>query len=247
MNNELTTRQFWLNYWESKTGLVFKVSEQYPFIKLIAQIAQQNQAKTLLEIGGFPGYFSVWTQLNLGLKATLLDYVVHLPILNQLEQANGLPVNTIGVIETDLFTYQSTQKYDLVVSNGLIEHFQNTTEIIQKHAEQLADGGVLLITLPNFKSLNGWFQQQFDPENYAKHHIACMDLALLSNIAQQLGLRNIKVQYNGGFMLWFENEEQRPFLGKLLKKIIWLPLKIISKFIPENKYLSPYIILQAQK
>jgi hypothetical protein len=130
---------------------------------------------------------------------------------------------------------------------GLIEHFQDTQEIIQKHSEQLANGGVLLITLPNFKAINGWFQQQFDPENYAKHNIACMDLALLATIARRLGLSNIEVGYHGGFMLWFENENQRPLLGRLLKKMIWLPLKIVSKLIPQNKWLSPYIVLTAQK
>jgi predicted O-methyltransferase YrrM len=118
MNNELTTRQFWLDYWESKTGLIFKVSDQYPFVGLIARLVNQNQSKTFLEIGGFPGYFSVWAKLNLGLEATLLDYVVHLPILNALEEANGLAAHSIEVIETDLFTYQSDKKYDFVVSNG---------------------------------------------------------------------------------------------------------------------------------
>ncbi len=248
MNNELTTRQFWLDYWQSKTGLVFEVSNQYPFVALIAQIAQQNTAQNLLEIGGFPGYFSVWATKHLGLESTLLDYVVHKPILNALEQANGLEINKIGVIEADLFDYTPVKLYDIVVSNGLIEHFENTTEIIKKHTEQLATDGALLITLPNFRGLNGWFQKQFDPENYAKHNINCMDLELLANIAQNLGLKNIKTYYHGGFMLWFENEAQRPFLGKLLKKILWLPLKIVSKITKiETRFLSPYIILSAQK
>ena len=214
----------------------------------MAQLVKQNNSKNLLEIGGFPGYFSVWAKRKLGIEATLLDYVIHPKILQELETANHLEPNTIGVIETDLFAYQSEQKYDLVVSNGLIEHFQDTKNIIQKHAEQLTTGGVLLITLPNFKSLNGWFQKTFDKENYDKHNISCMDLDLLKTLCQALGLQNIEARYDGKFMLWFERENEKPLLGRILKKILWLPLKVLTKIIPiETKMLSPYIVLTAKK
>ena len=248
MNNELTTRQFWLDYWESKDGLVFEVGNNYPFIQLLESFAKRNNAKNMLEIGGFPGYYSVWAKRYVGLETTLLDFVVHTKILNQLEVANQLEIGSVEVIEADLFKYQSEEKYDLVVSNGLIEHFLDTKEIIQKHVEQLSPRGTLLITLPNFKSLNGWFQKRFDKENYDKHNIACMDLELLKNVCQALGLKNVESRYDGKFMLWFENENQRPILGQMLKKILWLPIKIFFKIIPiETKAFSPYIILIAQK
>ena len=248
MNNELTTRQFWLDYWESKDGLVFEVENNYPFIQLLARFIKQNNAKNMLEIGGFPGYYSVWAKRHLGLNTTLLDFVVHPKILNQLEVVNQLETGSVDVIEADLFNYQTEKKYDLVVSNGLIEHFLDTKEIIQKHIEQLSPQGTLLITLPNFKSLNGWFQEVFDKENYDKHNISCMDLKLLKNICQDLSLKNIEVRYDGRFMLWFENKNQRPIVGRILKKILWLPFKVFFKIIPiETKAFSPYIVLAAQK
>ncbi len=248
MNNELTTRQFWLDYWESKDGLVFEVPDNYPFVQLLAQLSKQNNSKNLLEIGGFPGYFSVWAKRYLQLNTTLLDFVVHHKILNELEKANQLKTGSVDVVEADLFNYQPQSHYDLVVSNGLIEHFLDTKEIIQKHVEQLNSGGVLLITLPNFKSLNGWFQKTFDKENYDKHNINCMDLSLLEGICQQLGLSNIHTRYDGRFMLWFERENEKPFFVRILKKIVWLPLKVFFKIIPiETKFFSPYIIVTAKK
>lgn len=247
MNNELTTRQFWLNYWESKHDLVFEVKDNYPFVQLLENLCKKNKVHTLLEIGGFPGYFSVWAKRHLKLEVTLLDYVVHHKILNDLEVSNSIPENSVTVIETDLFLFQSEKKYDLVISNGLIEHFQDTKTIIQKHVEQLDNDGILLITLPNFKSLNGWFQKTFDKENYNKHNIACMDLDFLKIVCYQLGLTNIEARYDGRFMLWFENENEKPLSGRLLKKILWLPLKIIFKIIPiETKVFSPYIIVTAK-
>lgn len=248
MNNELTSRQFWLDYWESKEGLVFEVPNNYPFVGLLEKLVKQNNSKTLLEIGGFPGYFSVWAKRHLQLNATLLDFVVHTKILNELETANNLKTGSIEVIEVDLFNYTPQKKYDLVVSNGLIEHFFDTKNIIQKHVEQLNSGGILLITLPNFKSLNGWFQKTFDLENYEKHNINCMDLDLLHNACQGLGLTEIQTRYDGKFMLWFERENDKPLWVRLLKKVIWLPLKVFFKIIPlDTKAFSPYIIVTAKK
>ena len=87
-----------------------------------------------------------------------------------------------------------------------------------------------------------------DKENYDKHNISCMDLKLLKNICQDLSLKNIEVRYDGRFMLWFENENQRPIVGRILKKILWLPFKVFFKIIPiETKAFSPYIVLAAQK
>ncbi|MGL4629816.1 MAG: class I SAM-dependent methyltransferase [Leadbetterella sp.] len=247
MNDQLTTRQFWLDYWESKEGLVFKVPNTYPFLDSLERLIKQDDYKTLLEIGGFPGYFSVWVKRNLGVEATLLDFVVHTKILNELEIANQLNYGEVEVIEADLFHYNSQKKYDLVISNGLIEHFLDTQNIILKHVEQLKSGGTLLITLPNFKSLNGWFQKVFDKENYNKHNIECMDLNLLRKACQSLGLTQIDVQYNGRFMLWFERENEKPFWIRCFKKAVWLPLKVFFKVVPiETKFFSPYIIITAK-
>lgn len=248
MNNQLTTRQFWVDYWQSKSNLVFEVFNNYPFIKLLGSIIEKNKSETLLEIGGFPGYFSVWAQKSFPLKSTLFDYVVIPKIINELEIKNGLNANSINIIEGDLFNFKNDKKYDIVISNGLIEHFNDTKNIIENHVVHLTENGVLIITLPNFKSLNGWFQKTFDHENYVKHNINCMELNLLENICKELNLTNIQVKYDGKFMIWLENELEKPLLVRLLKFLIWLPLKITFKIIPiESQYFSPYIVITAKK
>jgi hypothetical protein len=103
--NGLTDKEFWLNYWESKTGLVFSIPDNYPFLSLLKKLVTKNQVKSLLEIGGFPGYYSVWAHKNLKIKTDLLDFVIHPEILYQLEKANQLPENSIGTVEADLFNY----------------------------------------------------------------------------------------------------------------------------------------------
>ena len=248
MSNLLTDRDFWVKYWESKTDLSVVIPENYLFHRQLADIVNKEKVKNAIELGGFPGYYAVFLKKYLKLDVTLLDYFVHQPITEQLLKANGLVANDIKIIETDLFKYQPEQQYDLVLSCGLIEHFLDTEDIIKRHIAFLKPGGTLFITLPNFRSVNGWFQRKFDKENYDKHNIDCMDPALLAEICEKAGLKEVKSAYFGHFSIWLENEKQRPLLLRLFKKIIWLKGKVLTKIIPfESKGLSPYIILTAKK
>ncbi len=244
----LTDREFWIDYWENKKNLVFRVPRNFVLTNFLIDIIKQGTIKSTLEIGGFPGHYTVYLKKYLNVEASLLDYVIHPGIISELLQTNDLKQEDIGVIEADLFNFQSPKKYDLVFSNGLIEHFDDTKLVIEKHVELMNNSGKLFISLPNFRGINGWFQRKFDNENYLKHNIDCMDIQRLQEICEQLQLKNIQVFYDGVFMVWLENESVQPFLVKLLKKIVWVFGKIWSKLFPQkNRMMSPYIVILAEK
>lgn len=248
MSNLLTDRDFWVKYWESKTDLSVVIPENYLFHRQLADIVHENGVKTAIELGGFPGYYAVFLKKYQNLDVTLLDYFVHAPITQELLAANGLKEDSIKIIETDLFKYTTVEQFDLVLSCGLIEHFNDTADIINRHIAFVKPGGTLFITLPNFKAVNGWFQKQFDKDNYDKHNIHCMDPDLLAKICTDAGLEVIQSRYFGRFSLWLENEKQKSFAVQLLKKSLWLTGKLFTKvFAFDSKLLSPYIILEAKK
>ena len=248
MDNLLTDRAFWVNYWERKKGLSVNVPADYLFHKELARIIQERGVQTAIELGGFPGYYAVFLRKYFKLDVTLLDYFIHQPITTALLEANGLNSDDVKVVETDLFKHTPERLYDLVLSCGLIEHFVDTADIINRHIQFLKPGGTLFITLPNFKALNGWFQQQFDPENYKIHNINCMDPELLANICKDAGLEVLNAQYFGNFSIWLEDEQNKPMHVRLFKKLVWTAGKVFTKLVPFNsKQLSPYIILEARK
>lgn len=248
MSNLLTDRDFWVKYWESKTDLSVVIPENYLFHRQLTELTVKNNIKTAIELGGFPGYYAVFLRKYLKLEATLLDYFVHPPITEQLLRVNGLGKNDIHIIETDLFSYVPERQYDLVLSCGLIEHFNDTADIINRHVAFVRPGGSLFITLPNFKALNGWFQKNFDKANYDKHNIDCMDPALLAQICTDAGLEVAQSRYFGRFSVWLENEREKSAGVRWFKKAVWLSGKVFSKLFPfDSKQLSPYIILEAKK
>jgi SAM-dependent methyltransferase len=248
MANLLTDRAFWVNYWESKKGLAIQLPANYLFHKQLADIIRKDKVKTAIELGGFPGYYAVFLKKYFQLDVTLLDYFVHPPVVHELLAKNSLTEKDIHIIETDLFNYTPEKQYDLVLSCGLIEHFNDTADIISRHIAFVKPGGTLFITLPNFKAVNGWFQRSFDRENYDKHNIDSMDPAMLKSICEQAGLKEVNSGYFGRFSVWLENEDQRSAGVRLFKKAVWLAGKVFTKIIPfESKNLSPYIILVAKK
>ncbi|NCD70412.1 class I SAM-dependent methyltransferase [Mucilaginibacter agri] len=248
MSNELTDRKFWANYWESKKGLAFKVPANYTFHKLFKDTLQQNKIKTAIELGGFPGYYAIFLKKYFGLDTTLFDFYIHKPTLTEVLAANELTEQDIKVIEGDLFQYQPEELYDLVLSAGLIEHFNDTKDIIARHVNFLKPGGTLFITLPNFTGVNGWVQRKYDAENYSKHNISSMDPKLLADCCKALGLKDVKSYYYGRYSIWLENKAQQPGSVKAFFKLLWLTGKVITKVIPiESKLMSPYIVVTATK
>ncbi len=246
MSNELTDRNFWANYWETKTGLAVEVPANYTFHRLFKDLLSSKGSRTAIELGGFPGYYAIFLKKYFGLDTSLFDFYVHQPILKEVLAANQLKEDDIKVIEGDLFTYQPEEKYDLVLSCGLIEHFNDTKDVIARHLPFLKPGGTLFITLPNFTGVNGWVQRSYDMDNYNKHNISSMDPAKLAQYCKELGLKEVSSFYYGHLSIWLENKAQQSTLTKAFLKTIWTAGKIFTKIIPiESKALSPYIVVKA--
>jgi SAM-dependent methyltransferase len=248
MEQNLTDRNFWKAFWESKKDLIFSIKPDYYFGGIMAKLIADKGVKTAIELGGFPGYYATYLKKYQHLDTTLFDYYIDEDIINRLLEKNGLKPGDIHIIESDLFTYQTQQLYDMVLSFGLIEHFSNTKDIISRHLQFLKPGGVLFITLPNFKGVNGWIQRKFDRSNYDKHYIESMNLQLLAQTCRELGLTEVESFYHGKFSVWLENRAEQNGLVKGLVKTIWLAGKMVTKILPiETKVFSPYIVLKAIK
>ncbi|HEY5327569.1 MAG TPA: methyltransferase domain-containing protein [Mucilaginibacter sp.] len=247
MEQNLTDRSFWQSFWESKKDIIFYIKPDYVFGDKLAKLIAEKHIKTAIELGGFPGYYAAYLKKYQHLDTTLFDYFIHQGLINQLLEKNGLKPGDISIIEADLFTYHPEKLYDLVLSFGFIEHFNDTKAIIATHLQFLKPGGVLFITLPNFKGVNGWIQRTFDRDNYDKHNISSMDPKLLAEYCRELGLTEVESYYHGKFTVWLENKSQQGGLVKAFVKTVWLFVKSAKIFPFGNKALSPYIVVKGVK
>lgn len=235
----LSTHDDWEKHWKNfRAGNI----EFIRFDDLVNDLPHQG---TFIEVGGFPGLYSVYFYKKLGLQPTLIDFVVKKEIINSVEKGNGVPENTIEVIPGDFFNYQSEKKYDVVFSWGFIEHFKDIDLVIRKHTDLLKPGGSLLIGLPNLRGIPGWYTRIVDPEAIRIHNLECMDSEFLNKTCEALPLTDVKVFYWGKPKVWL-NASSR-FDNRAGRFITWLINLFLNRIPLRNKTFSPHIIIKARK
>jgi SAM-dependent methyltransferase len=245
----LTEKEDWIKYWKSKPQVISEINKNQPFFEIIKAILDNNKEySSVIELGGFPGNYSVLFKKYFNLDVTLIDQFIDEEIITNLLIKNGLKKGDVHIVEGDIFCYEPENKYDMVCSVGLVEHFMDTENIISHHVKLLKPGGTLLIAIPNFRGLNGLIQRIFDRENLRKHNLNSMKLKVLINAAKKNELKDIKVKYKFKFGIWLENANER---ADYIKAILYL-IRLFGKFIrivyPFNSRLfSTYIILTGKK
>lgn len=249
--NQLTEKEFWTNYWDAKRDeIIVEVPVNDPLNQKMDEIIGQKQINSAVELGGFPGTYSIYLKKKHNLDTTVLDYFIEPGLFKDLMSKNNLKESDISLVEMDLLSKEMlvSKRYDLVFSLGLIEHFKDTANIIEKHLQFINQGKELLIIIPNFRGINGWVQKMFDMENYKVHNIECMDPAYLKKVSEELGLVDVESYYYGKFSTWLENKKELSLLKRFAFKVVWVFGKVLNlAFTKPGKNLSSYIVLRGTK
>lgn len=155
----------------------------------------------------------------------------------------------------DLFSAPENLRnnYDLVFSNGVAEHFDDTASCIRGCADFAKQGGYILTTVPNMKGIIGVIQKYLDRRIYDVH--VPLNIRDLKSAHEKAGLHIIEAGYFVSLNLYVLNDEKyrKHFWYPLLRaafvlptKTVWLLEKMGLK-IPPSSFLSPYIYVIAKK
>jgi hypothetical protein len=248
--NTLTTQETWEKYWQNKTPI--EVGEKYAFYDIFQNISSKLKTGShSIELGGFPGYFSVYLKKYCKLNVTLLDYYYSHSFFSKMLSLNKMANDDIEVLKEDIFSYNSVVKYDFVFSCGLIEHFYDLNGILKEHIKFVNEAGIVLIIVPNFLGINGLIQKYFDPQNLSIHNLEAMNLNLIKESLIKLGLAEIDSGYYPSFQVWVEGLQNKGFFINILIRImnrVIMPLLsiLIGK---KNKFISnsTYWVFQKNK
>jgi 2-polyprenyl-3-methyl-5-hydroxy-6-metoxy-1,4-benzoquinol methylase len=202
--NNLTTADSWSERWDAH-----KQRERHPvwlwsclrnrratihankWAKLIART--RTEPSNLLEIGCAPGM--VLEQIHLALPKTKLHGIDYSPCGIESTQRR---LHEIGCDATvhfgDAMNIELDARYDIVLSAGLIEHFENPSDIISRHVALCQPGGWVLITVPNYAKAPAHFvYQKCDPVNLATHNLLTMNQKALHRLLADAGLVDVSV------------------------------------------------------
>jgi len=150
-----------------------------------------------LEIGCAPGKMLSWVAAVLGAEVSGLDYSE--PGVRVARRLFGELGLVADIRNEDVFsTTFAERSFDVVYSAGVIEHFEDPSQIVRIHAELLKPGGVALITVPN---LRGFYGRWASPETLAIHNLDIMTPEALRWLAPQDLSKSVEAFRHGRFTL----------------------------------------------
>lgn len=215
-----------------------------------------TKGKKLLEIGCANSQWLSYFDKEFGFNVSGLDYSE-----DGCAKAGRILANE-GVrgeiICSDFFTPPDnmTDRFDVIVSFGVVEHFQDTAQCISAFSRFLKPGGLIITNIPNLSSssLNGFLQKRvFDRKIYDIH--VPLSAPMLEKAHKQAGLTIVACDYFICFNLGILNMERwrgsflfNPLVRMQVRitKSIWVMNNYIP-ILPVNRITAPYIMCIAQK
>ncbi len=244
MQERLTDQTYWETYYQeasTQKEVMMKIGDAYAKVWDIWIKSCRKKPETVLEIGAYPGRYIGYFGNKFDLKPTGLDFNSD---RNKIEETmKVMEVDDYEYIQADLFDYTPHKKYDLVFSNGFIEHFDEYQKVLDKHVDYLCPDGSLLVIIPNKRFLRKWYGLLLDRKNLRLHNLNCMNFQTFETFAQKNNLKIELLQYSGGFAYTVHEP-----LNNIFKRILYGMVSRLSKRLKPwierhpSKYWSSLII-----
>lgn len=271
MKRDLAGKDHWNAIWNGlshepyrdvfSAGLFHRI-RKYPFIHLMNTIESHlknrlHPGSTMIEIGCGGSQWLPAFAKRFGFEVNGIDYSEEgcASARAILDQA-GVQGR---IIQADLFAPPADleEKFDLVMSFGVLEHFPETAECLAAMSRYMKPSGKMVTVIPNMTGMAGWLQKIIDHTVHAMHvpltreevveaHRYC-DLEILFcdySLLLHLGVVNMNRLKGHPAMrsLWYAI-----ISANLLIQTVNMGLSKGLDMHPRSPFTSPYIVCIAQK
>lgn len=267
-NIDLAGKSFWESQWsESGATLPINVSndglrnyQRRKFHERFQEIfaGLETRDKQLLELGCA---YSVWLPYfanEFGFKVSGLDYS---ETGCAVERQLLIEMNTEGeIICADFFAppQECLEKYDVLVSFGVAEHFTDTAGCLRAFSQFLKPGGIIYTLIPNMVGILGPIAKIINRPFYDLHML--LSAENLAEAHRQAGFAKVQSNYfmsvNFGVLNNFTGIEKGSVKWALNKAILYGLLGATAftwliegkvKDLKPNQTFSPYIVCTGYK
>ncbi len=197
----------------------------------------------LLDIGcSFGGFIK--TALQMGYDAEGVDISQYVIKENQKD-----PILRNRVYQSDLLSFSSKKKYDIITLIEVLEHLPEPDKIFQKLSELLTENGLLIIQTANFDGLQAKLQKQ-KYHYYLPGHIFYYSKSNLIPILKKYDFKTFISFHGVDFGLLPKLKKMRGFIQdpleyyKFMKAILY---HLLSKIYFKNFSLTSSFVLYAFK
>lgn len=211
----------------------------------------------LVEIGSAPGHTLLGLHYRFGYDPFGVEYTPNGVEINR-RAFTEAGLDPAQVIHADFFADEFQQRYregfDVVFSNGFIEHFTDVKQVVRQHVNLLRPGGRLVIVIPNLRGLNWALTSFFHREVLAVHNLTIMDQSVFEGLFDGMGLRQLSCGYLGIFTCKLQNTAPNSWKRYLLALAcrLELPFEVMFRLVfrrwhPRAWWCSPYLVYVGEK
>jgi 2-polyprenyl-3-methyl-5-hydroxy-6-metoxy-1,4-benzoquinol methylase len=204
---------------------------------------------TVLEVGACPGTHLLAIAQSHGYKPVALDYISEVHRLP--EEFRKFGIDNLEVIEADFLKMETDRRFNIVMSFGFLEHFENPSDILRRHWNLVAPGGFLFVGVPIFGPLQMLLRRfVLTPEKLAwtlgAHNQEIMNLKTLRNLCAAMPDCSTVVfaSHVREMEMWFSpsNSYVRP--GRAWFLYLWKICALLPKWLHVSSGLfSPYALV----
>jgi SAM-dependent methyltransferase len=182
------------------------------------------RGRKAVEIGSAPGHFMVKLADAFGIEPFGVEYTTAGARANR-EVFAAAGYDPAGVIEADVLSaeFQSAHRaaFDVVLSRGFIEHFEDPYPAVQAHLELLKPGGLLIVMVPNLRGVYYPWTWLFNRPQIALHNVNIMRLDAFRGLFERAGVPALHCRHHGTFTFWlFTAEPPAPVMRHVLRVLV---------------------------
>jgi SAM-dependent methyltransferase len=237
---DVAGRQFWESTWSTAKPEIYP-GPIFHFAPLMERYLPKKKGLRLIELGAVPGNHLVYFSKEFGYRVCALDYLADMSVVRETFAING--VSDFEIVNRDLFEFFPSEKFDVVFSIGLVEHFEDWRAIWNKHVDLLKPGGFLVIGLPNTRYLHWLLMKLLCPSILAVHRTYLMSPKVLNKLSAQSGLDVLFCNYLGTYRPFYAMPAPLSFVSRVVIKL----LNLAGLGHIPNRFASPFIFLIAKK
>lgn len=253
----ITTPDYWEDTWKNANvpdaiDPHNAAPENYMYQVLHAQFvrvlgAHCSPGARLIEIGCGGSRWLPYFHHSFGYSVSGIDYTeggVHLS--NSILDKSGVNGQ---IIQGDLFEPPTSwiEKFDVVVSFGVVEHFENTSQVVSACNRYLRPGGKIITTVPTMRGLYGAAYRLLRPVVYYKHIPQSQETLVQAH--RNAGLDVIYSSYLLGLPGMLSPPASSGFIARMAfaaSRLYWRLERSGFGILP-NRFTSPYVLCIATK
>lgn len=246
---DLAGRAYWEETWQRRTTLGsvnLKNYSQARFDAVFTRFLPPGSGRALLEAGCAQSSWLPYFRQRFGYEIVGLDYS---ETGCEAARRNLDRYGVEGTILCRNFLDEHEdlrQRFDVVFSYGVVEHFSRPEVVLERFREFLKPGGLIVTIIPNVLGAMGWLQRTVNRPVYDVH--VPMDLDDLGRGHRAAGFEPVWANYVGSLGTEVVNYPSDAGWGmravrKLLKwtsKAGWMVFRVTG-WHPESEFLSPYV------